>query len=92
MGAAGPAGLVRQLFAADLVQVVGGFADGVVVIGLSGDGVHFGGELGDGEPGGAVVRASAAVRAARMRGLFRSMPPTQTAPIWDGGEVIESGR
>lgn len=36
------------------------------------------------KPVGAAVRASTAVRAARIRGLFRSIPPTRVAPIWEG--------
>jgi hypothetical protein len=48
--AARPAGLVDQVFAAELAQVVGRLPDGVV--GSSGDGVHFRGEFSDGEPTG----------------------------------------
>src|SRR5258708_16741340 len=36
------------------------------------------------KPRGAAVRARAAWRAARILGLFRSMPPVRVAPSWDG--------
>ena len=42
------------------------------------------------KPCGAGARASAADRAARIRGLFRSMPPVRVAPSRDGsGQLIE---
>ena len=36
------------------------------------------------KPPGAMASARAAASAARLRGLFRSMPPVRTAPIWEG--------
>jgi hypothetical protein len=39
------------------------------------------------KPPGAADRASTAVRAVRMRGLFRSTPPTRVAPIWEARGV-----
>lgn len=45
--AAGAAGLVEQLLAADLAEVVGGLAGCVVGVGLAGDGTRLGGELAD---------------------------------------------
>ncbi|MGH3814476.1 MAG: hypothetical protein ACRDUV_18815 [Pseudonocardiaceae bacterium] len=49
---AGPAGFGDQVLAAQLAQVVGALAAGVVGVGLSGHGVDLGGELGDGEAAG----------------------------------------
>jgi hypothetical protein len=50
MVAAGPAGFVDELLAAELAQVVGGLPGGVAV--LPGDLADLGGVLGDGEPAG----------------------------------------
>src|SRR3954452_9777399 len=36
------------------------------------------------KPSGATARARTAARAARIRGRFRSTPPTRVAPLWEG--------
>ena len=78
MVAAGPAGFDREVFAAQLAQVVGGLAGGVVgaarscVWTLVARSVTV-------NPSGAAARARTAARVVRMRGLFRSMPPTRVA-------------
>ena len=80
--AAASAGFVDELFAPQLAQVVAGLADGVAAVIGAGEGVHLGGEIGDGEAAGrAIARASTAARAARMRVLLTSTPPTLTLPL-----------
>jgi hypothetical protein len=75
------AGLGGKALAAQLAQVVCALADGVVLVPVQS--ADPGGELGDGE---AVrgARASAAARAARLRSLFRSVPPARAAPSREG--------
>lgn len=78
--AAGARGFADELLAAEFAQVVGGLAGVVGGVGLPGHGVDLGGHIGHGEPSGDAARASTAARAARIRGLFTSMPPARLAP------------
>jgi hypothetical protein len=80
--AAGPAGFVHELLTVELAQVISRLPDGIAVV--AGDLPDPVGMLGDGEPAGAGARASAAARATRIRGLFRSIPAIRRAPAWAG--------
>ena len=82
MVAAGPAGFIHGLFAAELAQVISRLPDGIAVV--AGDLRTRAACSATVNPPGAGARASAAARAARIRGLFRSIPAIRLAPAWAG--------
>ena len=88
--AAGPAGFVHELLAAELAQVISRLPDGIAVV--AGDLPDPGGMLGDGEPGRGWGQGERGGQGRRIRGLFRSIPAIRLAPAWAGSGSSSSTR
>jgi hypothetical protein len=73
-------GLRVRPLSVEFPELAGGLPDGAAVV--LGQVAGLGGESGGGEPAGA--RTSGADGAARIRGLFRSMPAILPAPVRAG--------
>jgi hypothetical protein len=82
MVAVGPPGLSDQLFAAEFAQVVGGLPGGEPVLPVIAWTLAV--NAATVNPSDVDERARTAASATRMRGLFRSTPPTRVAPTWAG--------
>ena len=80
--AACPAGFAGEALSAEFPEVIGSLPGGVAVV--PDEVADLGGEAGDGESARAGASASAAVRAARILGLFRSIPAIRLVPACAG--------